>query len=255
MILKKIKVILNDFRSKLENLRQQNLHLANQNEQIRLQNSELEWANIYHDTIRDKAWLRNIAISPGRWAVNYSFLYILVRILSDHKPHKIIEFGLGESSKIVSAFLETELPDSSHLIIEQDKNWIESFRSRFNLSKNSSIIHLPLEEKIVKGFAVASYNAIEERIDGVFDLYIIDGPFGSDNYSRYDICKLVEKIKMNDEFIIIIDDYDRPGEKETVIDLKKYLEAKRIKFYEGVYSGNKSQIIIATEKYRFIRSL
>jgi hypothetical protein len=241
MILKRIKKLINEFRFR--------------DERLRAQNDELEWAHIYHDTIKDKEWLKNLAISPGRWAGNYSLLYVLVRILSDFKPNKIIEFGLGESSKIVSSFLKNELQNSTHLIIEQDENWIESFRSRFNLSKNSELLHLPLEIKKVKSFPVKSFNHIEKKVNGVFDLYIVDGPVYSSNYSRYDICLLAERFRPGDEFIIVIDDYSRAAEKETVTDLVNQLSSKEIKTHTGVYAGNKSQIIIATEKYRFVTTL
>jgi hypothetical protein len=242
MLLKKIKNLINEFKFRADKLK--------------AQNAELEWAHIYHDTIRDREWLKNLAISPGgSWAANYSFLYVLVRVLSDYKPNKIIEFGLGESSKIVSSFLNNELQNSTHLIIEQDETWIEAFRSRFNLSKNSELLHLPLEVKTVKGFPVKSYSSIQKNISGVFDLYIVDGPVYSANYSRYDICLLAERFRLNDEFIIIIDDYSRVGEKETVSDLIHQLNTKGIKIHTGVYSGNKSQIIIATEKYRFATTM
>ncbi len=224
-------------------------------ETLKAQNDELIWAHIYHDTIKNKKWLKNLAVSPGRWAVNYSFLYVLVRILSDYKPTKIIEFGLGESSKIVSAFIDNELKNSTHLIIEQDESWAALFKSRFDLSKRSEILHLPLETKDVKGFPVNSYSSLNEKANLVFDLYIIDGPWGSENFSRYDICLLAEKFNPNDEFIIMIDDYNRKGEKETAIDLINILTSKGISTYTGIYSGNKSQIVIATEKYRFVTSM
>jgi len=241
MFLKKIKNLVNEFKFRADKLK--------------AQNNELEWAHIYHDTIRDKEWLKNLAVSPGRWAASYSFLYVLVRILSDYKPNKIIEFGLGESSKIVSSFLNNELVNSTHLIIEQDESWIEAFKSRFDLSKNSQVLHLPLEVTTVKGFPVKSYGGIQKNVSGVFDLYIVDGPFYSMNYSRYDICLLAERFSLNDEFIIIIDDYGRAGEKETVTDLINQLNTKDIKTHSTVYSGNKSQIIIATEKYRFVATM
>ena len=127
----------------------QNEKLKKQNELIISQSAELEWANIYHDTIRDKEWLKNLAISPGRWAGNYSFLYVLVKILSDYRPDKILELGLGESSEIVSSFLDNYLSNSKHLIVEQDENWINSFSSKFQLSKKSEVIHLKLGIKTV----------------------------------------------------------------------------------------------------------
>ena len=116
-------------------------------------------------------------------------------------------------------------------------------------------MHLPLEEKKIKDFNVKSYKNIKEKVDETFNLYIIDGPFGSRNFSRYDICFLAEKLKMNDEFLIIIDDFNRSGEQETVNELLTQLTSKGLKLHSGVYRGNKSQIVIATEKYRFATSL
>lgn len=132
-MLKRIKNIIAEFRQQLKD--------------IKAQNSELEWANIYHDTIRGRKWLNELSLSPGRWAGNYSLFYILTRILSDYKPTKIIEFGLGESSKIISSFVDNELPNSEHFIIEHDINWVTYFASKFNLSNKSKIFQLDLEKK------------------------------------------------------------------------------------------------------------
>ena len=54
MILKKIKQLINEFRIRDENLKLQNENLKLQNENLKTQNAELEWAHIYHDTIKDK---------------------------------------------------------------------------------------------------------------------------------------------------------------------------------------------------------
>ena len=237
MFLKKIRSFIKELRSS--------------NEHAKIQNDELRWGHIYNDTIRDKEWLKNLSVSPSKWAGNYSFLYILVRILSEYKPKSIIELGLGESSKIVSSFLTNELQSSTCLIIEHDLGWKEAFRLRFELGANSKVLHLPIKSKIIKGFQVNCYHNIEEKVDGIYDLYIIDGPFGSLRYSRYDICLLAERLSRNDEFIIVIDDYNRIGEKETADHLISLLTAKGIKTHTGTCEGAKSQIIIATEKHRF----
>jgi hypothetical protein len=240
-LIKKAKGILNESRN-------------NKKKQLE-QLEELEWAHIYKETIRGRRWLEDLGISPGRWAGNYSFFYVLTRILIDYKPKKIIEFGLGESSKLISTFLENQLVSSKHLIVEQSTEWIEKFNYRFSLSQKTEIIHLPMIERNVKQFSVNSYANIENKINELFDLYIVDGPFGSDRYSRYDICLLADNFKLNDEFIIIIDDFHRQGEKETAMELINKLNKKGIKTYMGLYSGNKAQIIIVTEKYKYATSL
>ncbi|HPI30852.1 MAG TPA: hypothetical protein PLS26_10025 [Bacteroidales bacterium] len=246
--IKKAKNLITEFRGRFNDLRATE-------EIIRNQNAELEWANIYHETIRGKKWLQELSISPGRWAANYSFIYVLTRILSDCQPKKIIELGLGESTKIVSTIIENELPDSTHLIIEQSQDWIMAFKSKFKLSSKSTILHLELETKIIKGFPVNSYKDINKKIDDTFDLYIIDGPFGSARYSRYDIISLIEKLKNNSEFIIIIDDYNRPGEQEMVLDLTEAINKKGFEIYSGRFAGAKAQRVIVTKKYQFVLTI
>lgn len=241
MIFNKIKALIGEIR--------------NRDEYQKKLNNELIWAQVFHDTINDKEWLKNLSISPGRWAVDYSFLYVLVRVLNDYKPKKIIEFGLGESSKIVSKFVDNMLLDSKHLILEQNKNWIDLFNERFTLSKNSKVLHLPLIKSEVNGYSVNSYKDIESEVNEIFDLYLIDGPFGSPHYSRYDICKITQSMKATDEFIILIDDYNRVGEKETSTDLINHLNANGVKTYTAIYSGIKSQFVIATEKYQYVTTM
>ncbi|MHB8092078.1 MAG: hypothetical protein ACYDH8_10855 [Syntrophales bacterium] len=240
MILGKIKQRLNE-----------HLHT----DQINKQAQELMWAHIYHDSIRGKKWLEELSIYPGRWAASYSFLYVLVRILADYQPKKIIEFGLGETSKIISKFIENGLTEVKHVIIEQSRDWSNGFVSRFPLSQNSQIIQLEVTEKIVNQFIVKSYNGIDGIINEIFDLYIIDGPLGSDRYSRYDICLLAQKFQPKDEFMVILDDYQRAGEQDTIRDLVELLRDKGINIYTGIYSGIKDQFVIGTEKYRYISSL
>lgn len=223
--------------------------------QIIAQNEELLWASIFHDSIRGKKGIENVSLNIGRWAGNYSFFYILNRILADYEPKKIIEFGLGESSKFVSTYLDTYLVDSNHLIIEQDANWKTSFENKFTLSARSTIEVMPLIIKKHGDFEYNGYDLIEDKIVSKFDLYIIDGPFGSPNYSRFDVFSLAEKLTKEDEFIIIMDDYQRTGEKETTSQLLQMFKEKQITIYDKEYKGIKSVKILGTEKYKYITSL
>jgi endo-alpha-1,4-polygalactosaminidase (GH114 family) len=216
---------------------------------------EAKWANVYHDSIRDKRWLDEVAIYPGRWAVNYSMLYLIVRILQLFKPERIIEFGLGESSKLISKFIDNELQNTKHLILEESKEWTENFTSRFTLSQNSEIMHMDIVRKKISGFNVNCYKDIEEKINEKFDLYIIDGPTALRHYSRYDICWLAEKFSPEDEFIIIMDDYNRKSEKRSVRDLLRILKKKNLPVHTWEYDGSKSQFLIATKKYCYAITL
>ena len=232
--------------------------LRGNNDLLRTNNKllkELEWANVYHDSIRGKVAIETLSLNIGRWAGNYTFFYILNRILSDYKPKNIIEFGLGESSKFISTFIENYSEKSRHLIIEQSQEWKDGFLKKFHLSKTSEIKVLEMIDKEVNSFNTNGYEGIESISQEKFDLYIVDGPFGSPNYSRYDIVTLAKSFSQEDEFIIVIDDHQRNGEKETSLDLLNLLEKMNIKIFSYVYIGAKDVMVIATEKYKYITSI
>ena len=148
------------------------------------------WANVYHDSIRGKEWLEKLPLNIGRWAGNYAFFYVLHRVLTEYRPNKILEFGLGESSKFINATLKNELTESTHKIIEESSEWKSQFMNNHNLSSHSEIIICPLKKEEVKSFSVNVYDGIDKYTKNKFDLYVVDGPFGSEHYSRYDIVKL-----------------------------------------------------------------
>ena len=218
-----------------------------------LQNMELEWAHVFHDSIRGKKWLESLPLNIGRWAGNYSYFYVLCRLLNDYQPAKIIEFGVGESSKVVSAFLENQLPESQHVIVEEDEQWAAAFSDRFTLGNRSQIKLLPIEQKQTPdGVPYKGYEGIESLVASTkYDLYLVDGPKGSLQCSRYDIVTAMEAIETGDELIVLIDDHHRPGEQETAERVQQILRDKGLTIFCGQYIGNSSQIIIATSKYRF----
>lgn len=238
--------------NKLKNLLKENRDY--QRKQIDLL-KELDWANTYHDSIRGKEWLEKLPLNIGRWAGNYSFFYVLHRILNDYKPNSVLEFGLGESTKFITTYLENYLLDSKHLVIEHDANWKKTYLSKNLISLRTNIEICELEKKEIKSFKSNGYKNIESKVKNKYDLYIVDGPFGSSKYSRYDIVKLAEVFTSNDEFIIMLDDYNRKGEQDTAKDLLKSLANKNIQTHTTVFDGAKNLLVIATEKYKYITSI
>ena len=222
-----------------------------------LQNMELEWAHVFHDSIRGKSWLQSLPLNIGRWAGNYSYFYVLCRLLNDYQPTKIIEFGVGESSKVVSAFLEHQLFKSQHVILEEDEHWAAAFSDRFKLGQRSEVKLLPIADKQTHdGVAYKGYQGIEQLVGNTkYDLYLVDGPKGSPHCSRYDIVSAMEAMEVGDEFIVLIDDHNRAGEQETAERLQQLLRDKGLTIFDGQYIGNSSQIVIATSKYRFATTL
>lgn len=216
--------------------------------------NEIEWAHIYSESIRGNKMIENLNLNVGRWAGNYSFFYVLNRILFDFKPKNIVEFGLGESSKLISTYVDRFIPNSNHLIVEHDQSWIDFFNNRFILSKNSSILNLDLQTNFINGFKVTSYTPLPFCERPNFDLYVIDGPFGSDRFSRYDIISIVINFNHDSEFIILFDDTERRGELDTLNKIFDILTSKKIIFYTKHYKGNKQSTVICSEKFKFASS-
>lgn len=237
------------------NLSKRQISILEKLNELKLIEQENTWAHVFHNSIKGKDYIEQLPLNIGRWAGGYPFFYVLHRILSEFKPESIIEFGLGESTKLISTYLDKELLDSSHTVIEHDKFWIQSFQKRFKLSERVKIICCPLTKKNRFGFEVNSYEDLLQKINRSFNLYIIDGPFGSPRYSRYDIVDLLEKNITNENFIIIFDDYNRVGELDTFLTIKEIFKNKNIPINIGYYKGEKTVAIITSENNRFFTSM
>lgn len=216
---------------------------------------ELNWANIYHDSIRGKKEIEALSLNIGRWAGNYAFFYVLHTILSKGKPTSILELGLGESTKFISTYLKNYLPQTKHVVIEDDKNWISFFNSSFELNSNSKIIHAEIKKRKVNNAETISYVVEDQLKKADFDLYVIDGPHGSKRFSRFDIVDFTDTIKKGDSFIIIYDDYQRDGEKETIKVLLEKFEKREIKYKINVFKGIKDVCLIVSENNKFLASI
>jgi hypothetical protein len=224
-------------------------------QQIIRQNQELIWAQIYHDSIRGRDYIENLPLNIGRWAGNYSFFYLLNRIMHDVQPSHILELGLGESTKFISSCINHLPAIKSHTIVEQNKSWLESFQDRFKLHDKSIPTICPLESIVFQGNNVECYQGLENQIEGVFDFYLVDGPFGSPHFSRIDILFLTKRLKSKDKFIILVDDYDRVGEQETVELLKSHFKEMNIPIYCKVYSGLKQVFLMVSKEYQYLTTL
>lgn len=215
---------------------------------------EVYWSAVFNSAITDSPWFLKKTLNPGRWAASYPFLYILYRIYNEIKPKSILEFGLGETSKLSYQYLEA-FPDAKLTIVEQDQNWLDFFSANIHNVVPNTLV-LELEHKVVNGHTTKVYKDLIPNVAGnKFDLILVDGPWGSDRYSRYQIVDIVENDLLADRFAIIIDDCHRKGERDTADKVKELLRSKDIKFAEGMYSGVKDTLLICSENYKFLTSL
>jgi len=222
------------------------------------QNDELLWARIWDDTKSGIDWAQDIpSISPGRWAVGYNYLYVITRILEEKVPHKVLDIGLGISSSLFSCYFDYKgYLDSEHIIVEQDKEWASFYKAKHSLSKYSRVILLDcIERSFPNGDVYNAYNGFLDTMKGKkYSLISIDGPWGSDRHSRRDIVDLLPEI-LDEDWVIVMDDSERPGEKDTIQEIQEVLRRNKIDCCTGFYSGMTECCIITTSKNQFLCSL
>ena len=218
-------------------------------------NAELFWRTIFTDTIKNGYdWCENISLSLGRDAIGYNYAYVMCRVLKDFKPKKILELGMGQSSKILNSYTMYH-QCVSYDIVEHDSDWVDFF----SLENEVSSMNIHIQPLITN--SLSDVNFSYQGIDNVvcnkkFDFISIDGPFryGQSKYSRTDLVPYISDI-LSDDFVIMIDDYNRIGEKNMVKQLEIQLQNANIKYYKGMYIGAKDIFVIVSEKWRFLTSL
>ncbi|MDD7698431.1 MAG: hypothetical protein SPH50_01320 [Methanobrevibacter smithii] len=214
---------------------------------------ENNWANIFNSTISSTNWLKNKSFSPGRWAAGYPFLYILYRVLDEAKPESILELGLGQTTKMITQYVQY-YNIKNHFLVEHDTSWINICKQTMDLS-NTKIINLALDTKLVDNNPVTIYRDFDKAFDNMrFSLLSIDAPFGSEYISRIDTLSIIPQC-LDDNFVILIDDCERTGEQQLVKEIKKRLTENNIKFCYGSYEGLKKTDIIVSDNLKFFTSI
>lgn len=251
--LKSISQEVKSLHNEIDFLKKQ-IHLMDlQEKKIHRATNEAVWAEVFHDAIINSEWLKNQTFYPGRWAAGYPYLYALYRCLNEMHPISILELGLGQTTRVIAQYASQN--KCSHIVTEHDKEWIEFFEKDFLLSENTEIMQLNIKKRIYDGGnEVTVYDNFENAMKGKkFDLISIDAPFGGATleYSRIDILSILPECLM-ESFVILLDDYDRKGEKHMIEQLKSILEVNNIAYATGLYWGNKDSLMITSENMKFL---
>ena len=251
-ILTKIKHIIRKALG-IKKLEREILALKEQQELLLQMQRESLKAALFHDSIAHSDWLKNPNFSPGGWAVDYGFLYTLYRVLNDTKPKSILEFGLGQTSKMLYQYMHA-FPDVQVCTIEHNQDWIEFFKNEMGHDYNTHIVRKELSTIEYNGYETLIYKDLQKEIESQqYDLIVVDGPYGSEHYSRSQLIDLVDNL--SDHFCIILDDYEREGEQETTKEFEEKLRNKRIDYKSVVYTASKQHILLCSPNIEFLTTL
>lgn len=223
---------------------------------IRKQNGirlEILKAQRFNSTIVDSEWLKYKNFSPGEWAAGYGLLYTIYCTLNSVKPRFLLEFGLGQSSKMVHQYANYFKADA--VTFEHDAQWVVFFNAGRDGKYDIPIQLADLEEIEYKGYKTVTYKDMDVLLKGkTYDFVLVDGPFGSDHYSRSEVLDVV-KGHLAPSFCIILDDTERTGEAETADEIKSELTARKIDFCSNVYKSLKHHTLICSSDWKFLTSL
>ena len=220
---------------------------------------ENEWANVFHDTVVGSNWLKDVSLSPGRCALGYPALYALYRTLDEFQPKCILEMGLGFSTRVIGSY--AGYFGAKHWIVEHDESWIQFFFDKHGKNPGTEVVCLERKEGRYSGKWINTtepikfYDNFANSFAGEkFDFIFVDGPQGSDEYSRVDITELLPEC-LADSFVIMVDDAERVGERKTVNAIGTILQRSGINCIIGEYDGLKNTDLIVSEDLKFLCSL
>jgi len=251
---KKTDTLNQSLNQKTEDLGKKTDGLTQKTEDARKRTGLIIDTQLFSSVIENCEWLKDKSFAPGGWAMDSAALYTLFRILNDIKPKNVLEFGLGQSSKMVHQYASF-FKSTKALTIEQDDNWIDFFSNGLNKSININVKQVDKKTVNYNGFETLSYNGIDEVLGNFkYDLVIVDGPVGSEHYSRSQIID-VSKNNLCEQFCIFMDDSQRNGEKETIKEICSVLTAKKIEYLTKEYFGEKSHTLICSGDLNFLSTL
>ena len=213
---------------------------------------ELLFAQYFNDSIKDSEWLKKQNFTATKGAANYSLLFLIFSVLQNGRPNNVLELGLGQSSKITTQYANY-FTDTNLTILEHNKEWINVFKNNLIINNNINLVNAPLKKISINNCACTKYN-LDNILnnDNKYDCIIIDGPIGgSQHYPRTNVIDLIPN-NLAKKFIIILDDYERPGEQNTANLIFKSLKENNIFYRTSTYYGMKKQLLITSFDYEFL---
>lgn len=182
----------------------------------------------------------NKAFFPFKSSANSSLLYLIARCFREFNIKSVLEMGVGQTT-----FLLDELRKNMEFEIvslEHDPSWRTDIQQRVQ----HPIALAPLVSDQFDNIEFSFYDCKDELKSKKFDLIIVDGPPGiGQRWPRFGIVPIVRQ-NLASDFVIIVDDAERRGERRTCSRLKKELKAQSILHHTNLVRAAKTQFVVAS---------
>jgi len=180
---------------------------------------------------------------PVRSAANHSLLWLLGRIVEENAVRNVIELGAGQTTRLLDALCRPR--DIPLLTLEDDAFWAEEI----GRGVEHEVRRVPLVPTRLGGPATRGHDLSSLPDDARFDLVVVDGPRGTRRDSRAGALDLLDAHLATD-FIVVFDDAERLGERDTIDRCRKLLRARCSPVHEIEVAALKRQVVFASEAFR-----
>lgn len=175
---------------------------------------------------------------PVGSAANYGLLYLVLRCYLELPLQRILDVGAGQTSLLLDA-LKQKRGGAEIITLEHDAGWAARIASQVS----HPVLRRDLVEMRVGGQATRMHDT--SGIEGPFQLIIMDGPPGTQRYSRLGLLHLMQTVMDRRDFIAILDDVERGAERQTMQACRQWLRADGLGFRDTHVKAAKSQWLCA----------
>lgn len=181
---------------------------------------------------------------PVGGAANHSLLYLILRIGCEYRPRSVLDIGAGQTTLLWSMLHRRGLVGDV-LTLEHDPDW----GARIRAQVDHQVVVTPLQPAPIAGRATMTYDWDAALADRTFDIAVCDGPIGVARHSRRGVLSVLDRQRLGSDFVLILDDAERPGEQDTIAAIHRRLQADAVSYAAGVVNAAKVQMIFAGGRY------
>lgn len=181
-------------------------------------------------------------------AANFSLMYVILRVLVEFPVSRVVEFGAGQTSVLLDKAGTHLGRDLEVVTLEHDAFWADTIGRQVN----HPVLPTPLVNTKVGARTVPFYDLTQVLSYGTPDFVIIDGPSAhlpGTYFNRTGAIDYLNK-SLGDEFVVVIDDAERPGERVLAGLVRDKMQKTGHEYYENTIKAAKQQRLFCTQKYR-----
>jgi predicted O-methyltransferase YrrM len=204
-------------RDQLDSLRE---HVTDKSKRIRLaERQTFAQTQALHNLYAMLSVRHQMPVLRESWAVSPDLMLLVVSLLQERRPATIVELGSGASTIWMALALDQFGLGSRLISVDHDAGFGEQTRERlaaYGLEKRVELRHAPLVDLELAGQTLPWYHREALADLESCDLLLVDGPPGSVGpQARYPALPVLAD-RMAPGSCVLVDDYNRDGEREMV---------------------------------------